>query len=273
MKNIIKLPILSAALLAGAAFTNPASAITVGGVDIGPAGSGFSILASQVYETVVTGTSQTLLGAGQVTAVNGNTNFVGGGQQLNFVFSTTSTFFSNTQTVFQGGFVTFYLDPANTFTTAINQAPPSAAITAGTLWLNTAFVTVAAPAPFNTLVAQGGLFGTGTGFSANNFLGSGLGNLNVVSGLADVVAALDTNFFDILTCTAISGTTCTATTPGKADFSFSSSFNLPGGTVTLPITGTTAIVARPVPEPGSTVLLGMGLLMAFGAMRNRANKA
>lgn len=278
MKNISKLSLLSASLVAGLAFTNSASAIVVGGVDIGPAGSGFSILATQLYETQVTGTAQILSGVGQVTAVNANTSFFSGlpsGTQLNYIFQTTTTFFSATQTVFDGGFLRFYLDPAGTFINAINETNitglPSAfndvvtglgtANGISNLWLDTTWTTVQAPTGFPT---DGSLFGTGTNFSGNNFSGTGLGNLDVVGGIAGAI--LNSNFFDVIL-------------PGgaaaKADINVSSSFSLSNpaaGTALVPLTGTANFTARPttVPEPMPIALIGLGLLAAaLGKIKNR----
>lgn len=273
MKKTLILPLLSVALVAGVTFTNSASAFSVGGIEVGPNGSGFTILATQLYESKVTGTTQTLFGAGQVTAINANTSFIGAGQQLNYIFQTTNTLFSATQTVFDGGFLRFYIGAADTFVNALDQASltgtPSTfndIIKGGTanangltnLWLDLNFKTVKDPGGFGV---NGAIFGTGTGFSGNNFSGSGLGNLDVVGGIGS--GNFNTNFFDV---------TNPDGSAGKADFNFASSFSLTSpaaGTTNLPIFGSTTFSAKPIPEPTSIALLGIGLLAAFGAAKKR----
>lgn len=281
MKNNLTIPMLGAALVAGVIFTSSASANVVAGVEVGPNAQGFTILATQLYESAVSGTTQTLYGAGQVTAINANTSFIGGGQQLNYIFQTTNTYFSATQTVFDGGYLRFYIGDANTFTTALNEANltgvPSTfndIIKGGTanadgitnLWLDLNFKSIENPPAFTGLTPgnQGAIFGTGTGFSGNNFSGSGLGNLDVIGGLA--LSVFNSNFFDV---------TLPGGAAGKADFNFASSFSLTNpaaGTNNLPVFGSTTFSARPVfvPEPMPVTLLGVGIFAALGAMRMRA---
>lgn len=269
MNKSIIYPLLSVALAAGVTFSGAASAFAVGGVEVGPNNQGFSILATQLYEgPVITGAGQVLHGAGQVTALNGSTNFLTvAGQELNYIFTSTNVLLSGTQTVFDGGTLTFFLNTAGTYLNALNNlggsiAATEAAISAGTDWLDLAFKTVKDPGGFGV---NGAIFGSGTGFSGNNFSGSGVGNLDVAAGSGLANATFNTNFFDV---------TNPDGSAGKADFNFASSFSLSNpaaGPTFLPIDGTTRFAARPtaVPEPTSIALIGI-VLAGLGFVKRKS---
>jgi hypothetical protein len=270
MKKSVIYPLLGAALAAGVSFSGTASAFAVGGVEVGPNNQGFSILATQLYEgPAITAAGQTLYGAGQVTALNGSTNFLtSAGLELDYVFSTTNVLLSGTQTVFDGGTLTFFLNTTGTFLNVSNNlgnisiAASIAALSAGTDWLDLAFKTVKDPGGFGV---NGAIFGSGTGFSGNNFSGSGVGNLDVAAGAGLANATFNSNFFDV---TNPNGSA------GKSDFNFASSFSLSNpvaGPTFLPIDGTTRFSARPVavPEPTSIALIGI-VLAGLGFIKRRS---
>ncbi len=264
-KNLIA----SAIVGLGLAASGSASAITVGGVNFGTTGLVSHLETTTLAETIVNGNGQQLYGYGVINTVNGLSNY-SGGNKLYFVFD---KYFSNDVSAFNadfsGGQVRVYLKPevnlidfsSETNFTTIDTGTPWLKLTGHTLFPGN----VTGP---DTLRSNGAIVG-----AAISFTGSGL--LDVVGGLGDVVAFLDTNtrpdggggFADILINTSGSNDTLNAHdnttacreggTPGTraTNWCVAGSADLRGATH--------------VPEPGVLGLVGLGLLGMGVSLRKR----
>lgn len=269
------------AALALAVSTAPAFAITVGGIEIGAAGTPH-FEASEVYEDFVStyivnpgattlGVGATpsiaagaqIAGVGRVNSINGNTNFCVGGPgtcELTFRFFgyTAKPGATLSSIDFTNGEVDFYVGTGATLNFNAFTSPSAAALLAsatdGTPWLSVTGSTFLdlVSGRTGTLQATGTNFGTGTVDS-----GTGIGQLDIINGLADVVAALNTNRVNNnLGCTP--GVNC-------SDFDLTTSFSVvgapPSGIVPLAgVTSVAGLVALAVPEPATLAVMAFGLL-------------
>ncbi len=246
-----------------------ASAITVGGVNFGNTGLVSHIETTTLAETIVNANGQQLYGYGVINTVNGLSGYAGT-NKLYFVFDNyISNDVSFSTADFSGGSVRVYLMPEVNLLDFSSETNFTS-IDTGTPWLTLAGHTLFpanATGP-DTLRSTGAIVG-----AAISFTGSGL--LDVVGGLGDVVAFLDSNtrpdgaggFADILINTSGSNDVLNANddtsactqggTPGTraTNWCVAGSADLRGATV--------------VPEPGVLALLGMGILGMGISLRKR----
>lgn len=232
----------SLVVLAGAAQATP---INVGGVVWDPDSGADFQSNGNVYETFAGAVGDTVTGFGTVTQYNGTT--VGDfcpGCELTFTFSMDlvsaipgaggSFNFS-----FDNIAVNMYVDDSPEY----NQLSPS-------------FADASDGVLFLSAVNNGLLSGFANNlFDPANILGFGGGFLDVTGGLAE--GNFDTN-------TRLNG----------SDLAFTSSFqpanlNVPG----FPLFGSVDLSGDTIPEPGSVLLLGGGLLGLYMGRRRRTKKA
>jgi hypothetical protein len=268
MNNLTRTLLAGSVLMTTAIFSNQASATIIGGINVGPLPSGQTTLQDNSVESVVTAAGQTLNGVGHITAINFDSNFAAAGLELNFVFSTNVDYVSpdGSVIIFDTGRVTFYINAAGTYAPASFSALTgagslSAAVMAGTDWLDLSTTTVNTQSPYNLAgaPATGGLFGTGTGFNTSTPTGNGVAYMSVTSG-----AGLANSFFD--TNTFLNGVT-------PYDMPLTSTFVTPSGLSYAPVADQTNFIGRQpgttVDEPQSLVLLGFGLLAAATMSKRR----
>lgn len=240
----------AAALFSAQAFATPAP-ITVDGVTFA---SGAYFQSNQLFENAVTGVGQELHGYGQVTAINGNTNFCSG-CDLAFTFGGyTVTSINDQNADFSGGTVDFYVIPPGSF----DASNPASAMS-GTLFLSTAGHVF--DGQNNYAGRTGTLLSTGSALDTNSAAGTGIGQLDAVGGDAF-------NYFNTNTIDDFRG--------AFADFVFTTDFGTAGcsfpngpNTQEFPICGSASLQGV-VPEPGQLGMMGLGLVAAgFFVSRRR----
>lgn len=232
----------SLVVLAGAAQATP---INVGGVVWDPDSGADFQSNGNVYETFATTVGDTVTGFGTVTQYNGLT--VGDfcpGCELTFTFSMELI----TATPLVPGLFLFEFDniSVNMF---VDDSPEYSQ-------LSPSFADASDGVLFLSAVNNGLLTGTAFNlFDANNISGNGSGFLDVNGGLAE--SNFDTN--------------------GKfngSDIQFNSSF-IPAQVDVdgFPLFGSVDFAGDTIPEPGSVLLLGGGLLGLYMGRRRRTKKA
>ena len=285
MDQFKKLSLASVTLLAAASFSHQASAIVIDGINIGPNVLGNSVLKDDTVETVVMVAGDTLYGVGRITTINSNGSFAAAGTELDFSFTANVAYISADQSAitFNTGTLTLYVDAAGTYDPNNNThsyadlAAQMSAIAAGTDWLDLGLATITTPNGFGTAgdpsqPLTGGLFGTISNTSITQPQGTGVGNFNVLAGSGAADAYYNTNKIAITTNNRGS-----ATVVGTADVNFNTSFSFSQGAVwdngnSAPIGGTLNLSgkpSKPVDEPTSIALLGIGLLASATAAARR----
>jgi hypothetical protein len=247
----------AAALASGAAQAAP---VSVGGVTFNPSALVDFVAQSNLYENVALNAGDKIQGYGQITALNGLTNFCASAScELTFVFSGFTL--QNDITgekfkpfAFSGGFLDVYVSSMD-----YDFAVPATAAN-GTLWLS--------------LAAKAGLFAGEDGANSNTTLYGGTTSASAVGAL---VAGEGSGFFDVTGGLAQAYFDTNGQLDGT-DFLFTSNFSPTTNPITDPVTGfvythaggaTITGDSRAVPEPGALALLGLGIAAVGVARRNK----
>lgn len=245
----------TAAVLGLAASSANASLINVGGVVWDPASLFDFTSTDQMIEQSTDVVGNTISGFGRISAINTLNTFCPsceltyqfGGYKLENASATAYTF--------SGGWLNVYVDSGQNF----DQTKASTA-NDGNLWLS---LTARSTFDINSQLL-GTLHSTPTP-TVSGVQGNGRGYFDVSGGLA-------AGNFDTDTITVLEG----AQGPlGKADFSFTSNFQLiTTGAITsddgkvYALVGGNTLTGNSIPEPGSLALIGLGFL-GMGALRRR----
>lgn len=267
-----KLHLLASAVLTCLAGYSTAATVNIGGLNLNT-GPNFQV--ASIYENIVTGVGDTLMGVGEVTYINGSlVTDLCAGCELTYQFGGyTVTSLSATQISFSGGWINFYIgfgadNDFNPYASA-GSAADIAAATNGSLFLTLAGHAVDAAG--NTFIGTG----TNINTSTPNGHGDGLADVDLTgtaNGNTAGAGALANVYFDTNSIAALFG-------PGNADFAVGSDFNefflphpaeCPGGAECL--TGGAQIkgLVQAIPEPQVSALMLAGLgVIGFLARRRR----
>lgn len=277
------------ALAAATAFSLPASAIIVGGINFGTLGEKVHLEAATLAETVVTGVGQEVKGYGEITTVNGlgNPAYCGSGScALYYYFhGYTVTSITATKVQFNGGVVDIYYSGSGPLNLLNSSSPTNIGlITALTPWVQLTGHSFFDPAfagvnPTQTLNGNGTLTGAtlsenGAGLLDSNIAVGAFGNAGVaayldgnsipdnlsgaggVNGFADIALTTSANNFVLNPVDVSSGfaASCGSSNPVAGDWCLQGTLNTRGATV---------------PEPEGLALVGIALFGAGVASRRR----
>ncbi|WP_156782623.1 PEP-CTERM sorting domain-containing protein [Acidihalobacter yilgarnensis] len=236
--------ILSGLIMAGAmGMAQTASATAIDGINL-PAGNGFT--STNGWETLVSGTGQTVTGWGIVNSFNNSaSSYCAGGTacQLTYYFTGDVTKFDPTATngnkiILDNVNAYFYANPTFTYNGSA-QSMAAANVTDGSLWLQAAGHT--------SLVngETGQIFGTAVGTTAQTYSGFGAGLLDATGGPA--APYFIPSYTDGLT-------------NNLAAFLLTMTYNHSAGNTVVQNQVMTANY-NAVPEPSDLGMMGLGLLM------------
>ena len=250
MNGLAKIKVfVGGVIMAGAmGFAATASATVIDGINL-PAGSGFN--SSNGYETLASGTGQTVTGWGFVNSFNNNQSYCAngsvagpGGCQLTYYFTADVSYYNpasagsqiildNVQAYFYSN-STYTYDPSATSYTAAN-------VTDGSLWLQASGHT-----SVNQYGQIGEIFGSTVGSTAVSYSGFGGGLLDATGGAAQ-------NYFLPTFSDGLPN-------GSLADFLLALTYNHVAGNENQQNEVITANY-QAVPEPSDLGMMGLGLLM------------